>query len=311
MTIDDEWRQPDSEVFGLLAEGAGVPPPATLAARVVDAAISLRPSGRPIESLGGGHVADPAEAFVRTIGEMRELLTDADSGVIVEPYGWTVTQLVAHLLTVDLYFGRQLGLWQHDIDETREHDHLGLTEAAVLAASMADFTETLTSWHEVSSAVCAHVAALDDDGLRRQIKFHVLDTRLSTVLVVRVFEVWTHIEDLCRALHRTPPGLDASRLHMMSRTGVRAIPLGLLLSNLDGGQHTVRLVLTGPGGGVWNKSLQLGGEPGEPSVTIVADALEFCRLAAQRIAPSDLDAEVEGPMDLALTVLRGASVFGA
>ncbi len=29
---------------------------------------------------------------------------------------------------------------------------------------------------------------------------------------------------------------------------------------------------------------------GEPSVTIVADAVEFCRLAAQRIAPADLDA---------------------
>ncbi len=42
-----------------------------------------------------------------------------------------------------------------------------------------------------------------------------------------------------------------------------------------------------------------------------ATALDFCRLAAQRIAPADLDAEVEGPMDLANTVLRGASVFAA
>jgi hypothetical protein len=70
-------------------------------------------------------------------------------------------------------------------------------------------------------------------------------------------------------------------------------------------------VLTGRGGGVWNQPLQLGSEPGEPSVTIVADALDFCRLAAQRIEPTDLDAEVEGPMELAVTVLRGASVFAA
>ncbi|MEY2582328.1 MAG: hypothetical protein QOE09_2177, partial [Ilumatobacteraceae bacterium] len=49
----------------------------------------------------------------------------------------------------------------------------------------------------------------------------------------------------------------------------------------------------------------------EPSVTIVADALEFCRLAAQRIAPTDLAAGVDGSMDLAIAVLRGASVFAA
>ena len=70
-------------------------------------------------------------------------------------------------------------------------------------------------------------------------------------------------------------------------------------------------MLTGRGGGVWNQPLQLGLEAGEPSVTIVADAVEFCRLAAQRIAPADLDAEVDGPMDLAITVLQGASVFAA
>jgi hypothetical protein len=34
-------------------------------------------------------------------------------------------------------------------------------------------------------------------------------------------------------------------------------------------------------------------------------------MAAQRIAPAELDAEVEGPMDLAISVLRGASVFAA
>jgi hypothetical protein len=46
-------------------------------------------------------------------------------------------------------------------------------------------------------------------------------------------------------------------------------------------------------------------------VTIVADALDFCRLAAQRIEPPDLETNVEGPIDLAVAVLRGASVFAA
>jgi uncharacterized protein (TIGR03083 family) len=301
----------DDEVFGLLAAAVAVPPPEALGDGVVQAALVRRPGGRPIESLGGGRKANPADAFVQTVDEFASLLTIAKGGAIVEPYGWSVTQLVAHLTEVDRYLGRQLGLWQHEIDETLEADHLAMTEAAVRASVRADFAETVARWQQVSADLCAHITALDADAMRRRIKFHMLDTRLSTVLVVRIFEIWTHIEDLCRAMRRDAPPLDAARLHLMSGVAVAAIPLGMLLGSIDSGPHTARIVLTGRGGGVWNQPLQLGAEPGEPSVTIVADAVEFCRLAAQRIAPADLSAEVEGSMDLAIDVLRGASVFAA
>jgi hypothetical protein len=97
----------------------------------------------------------------------------------------------------------------------------------------------------------------------------------------------------------------------MTGVAVAAIPLGMLLSGLDAGPLTARIVLTGPGGGAWNQPLHLGADAGEPSVTIVADALDFCRLAAQRTRPDELEAEVDGPLDLAVEVLRGASVFAA
>jgi uncharacterized protein (TIGR03083 family) len=301
----------DNEVFGLLAEATAVAPPLSLGDLVVRAATSARPIGQAIAALGGGKYADAAVAFVQTVDEFKVVLTEAGGWEIVEPYGWSVTQLVAHLLEVDLYFGRQLGLWEHDIDESLEDDHLAMTEAAIRAAVKADFDTTVARWLEVSSAVCAHVASLDAEQLAKRVKFHMLETRVSTALVVRVFEVWTHIEDLCRTLRRDPPALDGGRLHLMTRTAVRAIPLGMLLGGIDGGAHTARLVLTGQGGGVWNQALQLGADAGDPSITIVTDALQFCRLAAQRIAPEDLDAEVDGPADLAITVLRGASVFAA
>jgi hypothetical protein len=175
----------------------------------------------------------------------------------------------------------------------------------------ADFATIVARWHEVSAEVCAHVGSLDADQLRQRVKFHVLDTRLSTVLVARVFEVWTHTEDLCRTLRRDPPPLEAARLHLMTSVAVPAIPFGMFLGNIDAGRRTARIVLTGRGGGVWNQPLQWGADAGEPSVTIVADALEFCRLAAQRITPDNFAAEVDGPMDLAVDVLRGASVFAA
>jgi uncharacterized protein (TIGR03083 family) len=299
------------ETFGLLAETSATPPPPDLMERVVASATALRPAGRAVESLGGGRRANPAEAFLETVDEFNSVLAHADGGAIVEPYGWSVTQLVAHLIEIDRYFGRQLGLWEHEIDDALEDEHLAMTRSAVSAAVKADFATTVTEWLGVSSAVCDHVTLLDAEGLRQRIKFHMLYTRVSTALAVRVFEVWTHTEDLCRTLRRQPPPLDAERLHLMTTTAVGAIPLGLLLRNIDPGQHTARLVLTGPGGGAWNQPLQLGDETVEPSVTIIADAVDFCRLAAQRITPADLDAEVDGSMDLAIAVLRGASVFAA
>ncbi|MGZ6986838.1 MAG: maleylpyruvate isomerase N-terminal domain-containing protein [Ilumatobacteraceae bacterium] len=301
----------DDEVLGLLAAAVAARPPDRLGGVIVDAARVARPAGQAVESLGGGRAANPAEAFVQTVDEFASLLTNPGNGAIVEPYGWSVTQLVAHLVEVDLYLGRQLGLWQHEIDERIEHDHLAMTEVAVREAMRADFAETVARWSRVSAELCSNVSLLDSDGLRRRIKFHMLETRVSTVLVARIFEVWTHIEDLCRALRCDAPQLDAGRLHLMTRAAVAAIPLGMLLAQIDGGQNTARIVLTGRGGGVWNQSLQFGGQAAEPSVTIVADAVDFCRLAAQRIAPTDLAAEVEGSMDLAIEVLRGASVFAA
>ena len=304
-------KGPDDQVFDLLAAAVAAAPPAALGDHILQAARQVRPTGRPIEALGGGRQADPAAAFAQTVDEFASVLATADGGAIVEPYGWSVTQLVAHLVEVDLYLGRQLGLWEHTIDESLEDDHLAMTESAVRASVRADFGETASRWRQVSADLCAHIASLDSDALRHRIKFHMLHTRLSTILVVRVFEIWTHIEDLCRAMRCDAPPLDAARLHLMTEAAVAAIPLGLLLGKIDGGDHTARIVLTGRGGGVWNQPLQLGREAGEPSVTIVADAVEFCRLASQRIAPADLDAEVEGPMDLAIDVLRGASVFAA
>jgi uncharacterized protein (TIGR03083 family) len=309
--IPDENDAANDEVLALLAEVSAVAPPLNLADRVVANAMALRPAGRAIESLGGGERASAAEAFVKMVDDFKTVLTQAAGAATVEPYGWSVTQLVAHLTEVDRYFGRQLGLWDHEIDDALEDDHLAMTQSAVSAAVRADFTTTVTEWLAVSSALCDHVASLDADQLRQRIKFHMLYTRVSTALAVRVFEVWTHMEDLCRTLRRQPPPIDAQRLHLMTTTAVGAIPLGMLLRKIEAGQHTARLVLTGPGGGTWNQPLQLGDEADEPSVTIVADALEFCRLAAQRIAPTDLAAGVDGSMDLAIAVLRGASVFAA
>jgi hypothetical protein len=70
----------------------------------------------------------------------------------------------------------------------------------------------------------------------------------------------------------------------------------------------VRLVLTGPGGGTW--TVTVGGDATAPAaVSIVTDAVGFCRLVANRIAPADLDVHVTGDPGQATAVLAAASTL--
>jgi hypothetical protein len=67
----------------------------------------------------------------------------------------------------------------------------------------------------------------------------------------------------------------------------------------------VHLVLTGPGGGTWDVAIGQGAgqDPGQESVVIVTDAVGFCRLAANRVTPAELDVSVTGDPVRAAAVL--------
>jgi hypothetical protein len=74
------------------------------------------------------------------------------------------------------------------------------------------------------------------------------------------------------------------------------------------GPVDVRLVLTGPGGGTWDVAVG-GGPPAPAAVMIVTDTVGFCRLAANRITPADLDLHITGDPACAAGVLAAASTL--
>ncbi len=75
-------------------------------------------------------------------------------------------------------------------------------------------------------------------------------------------------------------------------------------------ERSVRLVLTGPGGGTWDRRLDDGSVPlAAADVVIVADTVDYCRLVANRLPPDHLTAEVFGEAPLAELVLAGATCF--
>ena len=68
---------------------------------------------------------------------------------------------------------------------------------------------------------------------------------------------------------------------------------------------------TGPGGGTWQT--QLGTAPdgpqpeGPPDVRIVTDAVDFCRLVANRLDPAAIATVVTGDDALARALFTGAT----
>ena len=100
-------------------------------------------------------------------------------------------------------------------------------------------------------------------------------------------------------------------LVIMSSDSDDALPIGMLLTGLEPRGRSVRIVLEGDGGGTWVQSLELAAEPTEPELTLVADAIEFCRVSSKRRTAADLTYTAIGDPDLAADVLRAAAVFAA
>jgi hypothetical protein len=73
--------------------------------------------------------------------------------------------------------------------------------------------------------------------------------------------------------------------------------------------RTIRFVLTGAAGGCYTAALRPGDAPGRPDATIVADAIDVCRVAARRLPPDQLEVVIDGDRQLADLVLAGLDAF--
>jgi hypothetical protein len=128
---------------------------------------------------------------------------------------------------------------------------------------------------------------------------------LGALLVVRAFELWTHDNDIRRAVARPPAVPDPATLGLMTDLAARLLPQGAAQAGLCE-PADVHLVLTGPGGGTWDVVVG-DGVPGLAGVGIVTDAVGFCRLVAARVTPGELDACLTGPAGRVTQVLAAAS----
>ena len=285
---------------------------ASLFDRVQNAALAARPAGRPFaaEPVAVSPIEQAIAVYRRQVSALDEMLDGIPSSSwdAMTMAAWTVHELLAHLVTVEEYLGSVLGLWTYVAPDGTETDHRAMTESAIAQRVTGPPGRTIAEWRARVRQLLDAVG--DGSRLPARVGFHGLAMSPRHVFVTRAFEVWTHHDDMHRAMGRPltePPDAD---VRLMTSLAVRSTPLGLVLAGRDHRDRTIRIVLTGDGGGTW--VIGYGANPpAEPDTTFIADAIEFCRMAAHRLTVDALALDVDGDRSFAHDVCIGARVFAA
>jgi uncharacterized protein (TIGR03083 family) len=278
------------EIGALLASLTGRAP-SNDASVVVQAALARR-SAAPLQPPPAD---DEVAAFGRAVDDVQHTLglLEHDDWGRSAVNGLTVGELVGHLIGTQLAMAAELGLAD---PISASDDHIEATRPAIVAAVGVTPNEAAAEFSRASKLVTRHLAALDAQGLASPAHFGPVIADVRFLLIARVFELWTHDNDLRLAVGLGRGEPDPDRLWMMTRT---VMPLVRLVGNAR-----VRFVLTGPGGGVWPAE-------GDEVAEVALDSVGFCRRVANRIDLADLDAEISGDEAIAdetLTALAGLAL---
>jgi uncharacterized protein (TIGR03083 family) len=270
--------------------------PPGLRERVLAASLRARDAGRPVPD---APQISPVEAFSRTASAFYTVLCFLDDDHWRTPVlrGLDVQGLVGHLIGVEEDVHRALA----GDPDVADAEHVESTEAAALGQAGRRPAQTRAGWRRAVDRTLDLVRPAD---ARSQVAVHGLRLPVTALLVVRAFELWTHENDIRQAVGRAPSVPDPSTLRLMTDLAARLLPhaAAALPEPVE-----VRLVLTGPGGGTWD--VTMGSAPAAATVAIVADAVGFCRLAANRLTPDDLDVNVTGDPARAAAVLAAATTL--
>ena len=305
--------QPNSlqELLFALAEGDAVRPPARLADSVRAGAFRAR---SPMVPADAPDPIDPRQAFACAVDSLDEVLgtLEIEDWHRVALRGLDVQGLVGHLIGVERGFAHAL---QADDDHHAHDDHIETTQPFAAQQRGRAPADTHRDWRDTARDGLTQLDRLLDreDGFDRPVALYGMRLPLGSLLVARTFELWTHEEDIRRAVARPLASPDAASLRLMTSLAIQLVPAGMARANVPGDGRSARLVLTGPGGGTWQTGLGLAAMgqtvEGPVDVRIVAEAVDFCRLVANRIDPSAFTAVVTGDGALARGLFLGAAAL--
>jgi uncharacterized protein (TIGR03083 family) len=276
--------------------------PMGLRERVMAASLLARGPGRTVPAVpeisADEAFARAADAFYGLLGAL------SDEGWRTEALrGLDVQGLVGHMIGVEHDTQRALA----GDPAVADAEHVESTQGS--AVRQADRSPALTrdEWHRAAE-VTLELARAAGAGTTR-LAMHRITLPLDDLLVVRAFELWVHDNDIRRAVGLPPSVPDPPVLRLMSDLAARMLPYAAARMGLH--PIDVHLVLTGPGGGTWDVAIgqEADGDPGQEDVAIVADAIGFCLLAANRVTPAELGPHITGDEGRAVSVLAAATTL--
>jgi uncharacterized protein (TIGR03083 family) len=285
----------------------GAEPTPTAWSRIVEGPRPRRHPDWPQVEPSGTSPLDALASTAAELGDLLDSLPAADWATPALDGAMTLREIAEHLVGVERYLLGQLGRRPAlQAEHRRDHWPVARTAAADLSGAPGEMLARQW-WREVTEfmAVCSEaspespVQALDLPGTVR------------ALVVLRLFELWTHGDDVRRALGAPLNLLDDTRLSLMSGELMEALPIGTALTGQAHPGRTARFCLTGSGGGTFDVPLAWGDAPGPPDLIVTVDTIELCRLASHRVAPESLAARVDGDRSLLASALAAAAAFAA
>ena len=275
--------------------------PTGLRSRVLDAARRARTAGVTVPAVP---VISPVDAFSRAAGALYRTLRGLDAADWRRPTlrDLDVQGLVGHLTGVEEDVQRCLA----GDPAVAEAEHVASTQAAAIRQADHRPAQTIAEWRRAVTRTLALLATRDDLGA--WVALHGIGLPLHALLVVRAFELWTHENDI-RVVSSLPLSApDPSTLQLMTTLVAGLLPTVAGRAGLPGPAR-LHLVLTGPGGGTWDLEIDGDTRPEPAKMSIVTDAVGFCRLAADRVTPAQLAVFTSGDRDQAAGVLAATALL--
>jgi uncharacterized protein (TIGR03083 family) len=300
-TAERSLRRAAGEFGAVASVAVETAPPPTLRARVLAAARDRR------TPVAGGE-ATPVEMHRIELARALTLLRGLDPDMWTRPVdppefrGWTVHDVVVHLLANESLLASALGL---DLPSTPELETTNERRTRSTQIRHRDLPPgaALDELEAAAAAIDTHVSSLSEEDLDRTVPYWGLPLTIGRALSVRAFETWTHADDVRRAagLAEVPP--PGPSLSAMCRAAVGLVPDMLRARGIDQPGRLVRFRLTGPGGGTWDVALDGGGArvPGTvtPDTELILDTVDLCRAVSDRQPAGGLRFESRGDDRLA------------
>jgi uncharacterized protein (TIGR03083 family) len=207
-----------------------------------------------------------AEIF-SNVGGLAAALDDERAMLPTGCPGWTVRDHVAHITDLEsILIGRPRT--DHTVPEGLPYIRNqpgAFMEIGIDARRGMPLAELLAEYRDVTAERLARLATLEDSQLDQMGRGFFGESKVRSLLAIRVFDLWSHEQDMRRALHE-PGGLEGvpaahsrERMLMGAGNGIQdrlAPPAGTSLV----------FDVTGPGGAL--RSIVFDGERGRAGATI-------------------------------------------